>query len=85
MIVLPKQRVPLFQRRGFKRGVREAAAFLETFFACTEGVRRADLACCLARGQRVPDIPTAYELGRAAGYNLTLHVNAKNIMMDSEA
>jgi hypothetical protein len=79
MIVQPKQRVSWFQRRGFRVGVREATQFLETFFACTEGVSKADLARCLERGQRVAQLPTAYELGRAAGYNLTVLANTKNL------
>lgn len=79
MIVQPKQIVPWFQRRGFRVGVREATEFLEAFFACTEGVSKTDLARCLACGQRGAHLPTAYELGRAAGYNLTLLANAKHL------
>jgi hypothetical protein len=79
VVVQPKQSVPWFQRRGFRVGVREATQCLELFFACTEGVSKADLAHCLERGQRVAHLPTAYELGRAAGYNLTVLANAKNL------
>lgn len=79
MILQPLYQVPWFQRRGYRVGVREATAFLEVFFACTEGVSKNNLADCLERGQREAPWPTAFELGRATGYNLTLVANAKKL------
>jgi hypothetical protein len=77
--VQPQPQIPWFQRRGYCVGVQEATAFLELFFACTEGVTKTDLARCLERGQRQASWPTAYELGRATGYNRTLVATAEKL------
>jgi hypothetical protein len=79
----PRVRGGIFQRAGFRAGVRQARSLIDDLLEVYEINKPdgrtppfRDIGRCLRTVEEVPDSPSAFETGRALGFNDSILLNA---------